>query len=215
MIYKIIAGGGVMDINNILGQLSEKEPGIMGMEDFKRSAVLIPLVNINGDTHILFEVRSMKLRTQPGDICFPGGRIDPTDPTPMECAIRETTEELGINKENIVDVTPIDYIVSDMGRIIYPYVGELQHIDEITPNEEVGDYFTVPLSHFLNTTPESYKVNFKVIPEENFPFDLIVGGEDYNWKVRHINELFYRYEDRVIWGLTAKILTHFIKLIKS
>ncbi|WP_042143220.1 CoA pyrophosphatase [Paucisalibacillus sp. EB02] len=204
-----------MDIHTILNRLSAKEPGIMGMEDFKQSAVLIPLVDVNGETHILFEVRSMKLRSQPGDICFPGGRIDSTDPTPMDCAIRETMEELGVNKDTIVDVTPIDYVVSDMGRIIYPYVGKLQHTSEITPNEtEVGEYFTVPLSYLLNTTPESYKVNFKVIPEENFPFDLIVGGEDYNWKIRHINELFYRYEDRVIWGLTAKILTHFLKLIK-
>ncbi|WP_026907904.1 NUDIX hydrolase [Paucisalibacillus globulus] len=205
-----------MEINKILDQLARKEPGIMGMEDFKQSAILIPLVEVNGDTHILFEVRSMKLRSQPGDICFPGGRIDSTDPTSRYCAIRETTEELGISEESILDVTPIDYVVSDMGRIIYPYVGKLRDIDEITPNEsEVGEFFTVPLSYFLNTTPESYKVNFKVIPEENFPFDLIVGGEDYNWQIRHVNELFYRYEDRVIWGLTAKILTHFLKLIKS
>lgn len=203
-------------INQILSTLQAKEPGIMGLENFKKSAVLIPLVEVNGETHILFEVRSMNLRTQPGDICFPGGRIDPSDPSPKDCAIRETTEELGIMKNHILDLTPIDYVVSDMGRIIYPYVGKIENIDQIKPNvTEVGEIFTVPLAHFRNKKPESYKVHFKVIPEDNFPFDLIVGGEDYNWQLRHINELFYRYEDKVIWGLTAKILLHFLQLIEK
>ncbi|WP_010097830.1 NUDIX hydrolase [Ornithinibacillus scapharcae] len=204
-----------MKINQIITTLQAMNPGIMGIENFKRSAVLIPLVEVNEETHILFEVRSMNLRSQPGDICFPGGRIDPSDLSPNHCAIRETTEELGISKKDILDVTPIDYIVSDMGRIIYPFVGKIENIDQIKPNSmEVGEIFTVPLDHFKNIEPESYKVHFKVIPEENFPFDLIVGGEDYNWQIRHVNELFYRYENRVIWGLTAKILTHFLNLLE-
>lgn len=210
----LLEGKDIVHINQILTTLQAKEPGIMGLENFKRSAVLIPLVEVDDETHILFEVRSMNLRSQPGDICFPGGRIDPSDRTPKDCAVRETMEELGITNNHILDVTPIDYIVSDMGRVIYPYVGRIENIDQIKPNAmEVSEFFTVPLSYFQNTEPESYKVNFKVIPEDNFPFDLIVGGEDYNWQLRHINELFYRYEDRVIWGLTAKILLHFLHLI--
>jgi peroxisomal coenzyme A diphosphatase NUDT7 len=205
-----------MNIDSILTTLAEKEPGIMGLENFRRSAVLIPLVERNNETHILFEVRSLNMRRQPGDICFPGGRIDSNDPTPQACAIRETVEELGISNQSISDVTPIDYVVSDMGRIIYPFVGRIPDVKKITPNEsEVGEVFTVPLSHFQQTEPDSYKVNFKVIPAEDFPFNLIVGGENYNWQIRHMEELFYRYEDRVIWGLTAKILQHFLTLISD
>ncbi|MFS0673357.1 NUDIX hydrolase [Ornithinibacillus sp. 179-J 7C1 HS] len=205
-----------MNIQDILNQLAYKEPGIMGRENFKQSAVLIPLVEKNNQAHLLFEVRSMNLRRQPGDICFPGGRIDPDDSTPMDCAIRETTEELGIHFNQITDVTPIDYVVADMGRIIYPYVGRISDINTIRPNEaEVGEVFYVPISHLRQTTPESYKVNIEVIPEDNFPFDLIVGGEKYNWQTRHFEELFYRYEDKVIWGLTAKILSHFLYLLED
>ncbi|MBC5635444.1 CoA pyrophosphatase [Ornithinibacillus sp. BX22] len=200
-----------MNIETILKHLATREPGIMGRENFKQSAVLIPLVEIEGEAHILFEVRSMQLRRQPGDICFPGGRMDPEDASPMDCAIRETTEELGIHYDQITDVTPIDYVVADMGRIIYPYVGRITNINQIAPNEsEVGEVFYVPISYLKQTKPESYKVNVEVIPEENFPFDLIVGGEKYNWQTRHFEELFYRYQDKVIWGLTAKILNHFL-----
>jgi peroxisomal coenzyme A diphosphatase NUDT7 len=216
MIKEPVQEGENMNIQNILKRLSLKEAGIMGIENFKQSAVLIPLVEINGEAHILFEVRSMHLRSQPGDICFPGGRMDPEDDTPMDCAIRETTEELGISRVDIVDVTPIDYVVADMGRVIYPFAGKITDRSKITPNEsEVGEIFTVPLLFFKQNTPESYKVGFKAIPEEDFPFDLIVGGENYNWQTRYINEFFYRYEDKVIWGLTAKILMHFLTLIED
>jgi peroxisomal coenzyme A diphosphatase NUDT7 len=54
-----------------------------------------------------------------------------------------------------------------------------------------------------------------VKPDKNFPLELIVGGEDYNWRTSKIDEYFYQYEDKVIWGLTAKILSHFIELIKE
>ncbi|MUK88639.1 NUDIX domain-containing protein [Ornithinibacillus sp. L9] len=205
-----------MDISKIINTLKDRKPSILGYDELKKSAVLLPLVEVEGKTHVLFEVRSMNLRSQPGDICFPGGRIDPKDSTPQDCAIRETTEELGIPYNAVKDIIPLDYIVSDFGRIIYPFVGKITNPTIITPNEsEVGEVFTVPLSFFLQTPPESYKVHFQVIPEENFPFELIVGGKDYNWQVRHINELFYKYEDKVIWGLTAKILTHFLELIRK
>jgi len=202
-----------MELSNILKQLENRQPALLGQEKLKKSAVLVPLININGEVHILFEVRSMKLRTQPGDICFPGGRIDLEDKSPKHCAIRETTEELGIADKHIENIIPLDYIASDLGRMIYPFVGEITASD-ISPSEaEVEEVFTVPLDYLLQTEPEVYKVNFNVIPEEHFPFDLIVGGQNYNWQTRHINELFYHYNGKVIWGLTAKILQHFLSLI--
>ena len=205
-----------MDASKIFAKLKDRSPMIMGQQHFKESAILLPLLTIQGETHILFEVRAMQMRSQPGDICFPGGRIDKSDKNPMEAAIRETKEELGIGAENIKSITPLDYIVNDSGRILYPFVGELLNHDYITPNEfEVGEVFTVPLNYFLETEPEVYKVHFQVNPEKDFPFDLIVGGKDYKWSNGHIDELFYQYDGRVIWGLTAKILTHFIHLLKK
>ncbi|WP_085993913.1 NUDIX hydrolase [Oceanobacillus senegalensis] len=204
-----------MKISDVIQKLEGRTPSILGEENYFKSAVLLPLVEIENKTHVLFEVRSIKLRTQPGDICFPGGRIDNEDKTPKHCAIRETSEELGIGETDIENVIPLDYVATDMGRMIYPYVGYIKHPEAIVPNEdEVGEVFTIPLDYLIQTVPEVYKVHFKVVPEDNFPFDLISGGENYEWQMRHINELFYKYEDRAVWGLTAKILNHFLTLIK-
>lgn len=205
-----------MDASKILAKLENRTPRVMGEQHYRQSAVLLPLTTIQNETHILFEVRAMHMRSQPGDVCFPGGRIDPQDPSPKHAAIRETTEELGISAKNIEGLTPLDYIVNDSGRIIYPFVGTLLHSETIVPNEaEVAEVFTVPLNFFLETEPEIYKVRVHVTPEDNFPFDRIVGGKDYKWSANHINEIFYQYNGKVIWGLTARILTHFLQLIRK
>ena len=86
-----------MFLDKWMNQLSEDRPLFIGEATAFRSAVLIPLIQVDGEWHILFEVRSLTMRKQPGDISFPGGRIDKTDPTPLAAALRETYEELGIN----------------------------------------------------------------------------------------------------------------------
>lgn len=206
-----------MNASNIVAKLKNHQPSILGEENFKKYAVLLPLIDMEEETHILFEVRSMDLRSQPGDICFPGGKVDTDDKTTTHTAIRETSEELGIFETDVYDVFPLDYMVSDFGRMIYPYVGRLKgDIKKITPNkDEVEEVFTVPLSYFLKTEPKKYKVHYEVMPEDNFPYDLIMGGENYDWRTRQLDELFYKYNGKVIWGLTAKILTHFVELLQK
>lgn len=205
-----------MNPEKIMEKFNGREPTILDYDHLRKHAVLLPLIEKDNDTHILFEVRSMELRTQPGDICFPGGRMDQTDPNAKFCAVRETSEELGIAKTTIQNTNPLDYIVSDNGRMIYPFTGIITHPEQIRPNpSEVGEVFTVPLSYLLSNKPEKYKIHYTVEPETDFPFDLIVGGEHYNWRVPSKNELFYRYGGKVIWGLTAKILHHFLHLLDS
>ncbi|MFD1737406.1 NUDIX hydrolase [Bacillus salitolerans] len=202
-----------MNLSFIQNKLKRHNASILGHEHFSKYAVLLPLIEREDDIHILFEVRSQLLRRQPGEICFPGGRIDNQDKSPMEAAVRETTEELGIHNEEIKSVYPIDYLVSPFGMIVYPFVGIIRNVTSIQYNKkEVEEIFTVPLSFFLQTNPKTFKIHSKLIPEENFPFELIKGGEKYNWRARSIDELFYFYEDKVIWGLTARILHHFLEL---
>ncbi|MEC5423895.1 CoA pyrophosphatase [Virgibacillus sp. C22-A2] len=204
-----------MDEKIILQKVKSHRPSILGSEDFTKYAILIPIIQKDEELHILFEVRSEEMRRQPGEICFPGGKIDAQDKTGQDAALRETKEELGIGDEDISGVFPLDYMVSPFGMIIYAYAGFIHSGASIKPNpSEVGDTFTVPLKHFMETEPQVYSVNFHVQPEEDFPFNLIVGGEDYNWQTRQLDEYFYIYEDKVIWGLTAKILSHFINVVK-
>jgi peroxisomal coenzyme A diphosphatase NUDT7 len=202
-----------MEAETIFNKLKGRKPKILGEENFFRVSVLLPLVEIDGDIHVLFEVRASHMRRQPNEVCFPGGKMDVNDQTELQCAIRETTEELGIHESDISNVIPLDYLVSAFGTIIYPFVGFIDDLNKLRPNpDEVGSTFTVPLSYLRQTEPERYKINFEVQPEDGFPFNLIVGGENYNWQTRQVDELFYQYDGNVIWGLTARILTHFLEL---
>jgi 8-oxo-dGTP pyrophosphatase MutT (NUDIX family) len=205
-----------MNLNTIISKLKSRTPSILGKENFAKYAILLPLVRKDDDIHVLFEVRSLELRRQPGEICFPGGRIDVKDKDEQSAAIRETTEELGIENKEISGVFPLDVLLSPFGMILYPYAGFIDHFEKIHPNpSEVGEVFTVPLSFFMENEPKIYYVDLKPEPEENFPFDLIVGGENYRWQKKQMDEFFYLYENRVIWGLTAKILSHFVEVIRK
>ena len=195
-------------------KLAHRKPGILGSDQFSKYAVLLPLIQKDEEWHVLFEVRSSKLRRQPGEVCFPGGRMDLTDENEQHTAVRETSEELGISGKSIRQITPLDYMISPFGTIIYPFVGLIESEEEIRPNpSEVDRIFTVPLSFLKGYQPEIFQVEFKVMPEKDFPLNQIPGGENYNWQTRKMDECFYFYEDKVIWGLTARILKHFVELI--
>lgn len=205
-----------MDLSNVLKMMKGHKPNILGHKDLNQYAVLLPLIEINHETEILFEVRSLHLRRQPGEICFPGGRIEQNDLDPSRCAIRETSEELGISESEIENVMPLDYMVNVSSQIIYPYVGNIKDPEKIVANPmEVAEVFTVPLSYFLNTKPKVYKIDVKIVPEENFPVDLLIGGKNYKWQTQQIDEYFYQYNGKVIWGITAKILVHFLSILKA
>lgn len=204
-----------MEISKLLTRLQDRNAMLMNQDSYRIYGILLPLVYVASEIHVLFEVRSFKLRTQPGDVCFPGGKMDPDDKSPLQCAVRETSEELGITEDNMKDIAQLDYLISEAGGIIYPFAGMINNIEDIKLNEdEVDEVFTVPLDYFIETPPKMYRVSFHAEPEADFPFELIHKGKDYNFRKREMEELFYSYEDKVIWGLTAKVLYHFVGLLK-
>ncbi|MCI2254019.1 CoA pyrophosphatase [Domibacillus sp. PGB-M46] len=204
-----------MNINDLKALFGERTPDILGGENLVKFSVMLPLIQKNGELHVLFEVRSLLMRRQPGEICFPGGKIDQGDESPAHAAIRETKEELGISAEHIEILFPLDYMISPFGTVIYSYAGFID-ISRMQLNEaEVGEIFTVPLSFLLQTEPELHYVALRPEPEENFPYHLIAQGENYDWQTKKMEEYFYLYENRIIWGLTARILKHFLDILRS
>ncbi len=204
-----------MNITELKSIFAHRQPDILGSEEFAKFALLLPLIEKKGELYILFEVRSLSMRRQPGEICFPGGKIDFDDKSPEAAAIRETHEELGIPKKNIELLFPLDFMISPFGTLIYTYAG-LVDLTEINLNKaEVGEIFTVPLEFLLKTDPDIHYVKLRPEPEENFPFHLINRGKDYNWQAKSMEEFFYVYDNRIIWGLTARILKHFLDLLRQ
>lgn len=202
-------------LESIYRSLKNRNASVMGHQDLFKSAVLVPLVERDGQLCVLFEERAHHLKRQPGEICFPGGRIDPEDPDELTAAIRETCEELGLERGLVEPVGPLDYIVTSF-QIVHPFVGRIDGFANIRPNpDEVASVFCVPLAFLRSTSPELHYVDLKMIPPEDFPFHLIPNGRNYKWRTGKVPEYFYFYEDRTIWGLTARILHHFLDVTKQ
>lgn len=197
-----------------LEKLSQHKPTLIGIDECKKSAVCIPLIETGKGYEVLFEVRSAKIVSQPGDICLPGGMLEPGE-TPKEAAVREAMEELLISGEQIQMLGLMDVHHTGMGLMLYPFAVILKEYHGTFSEDEVDEIFTVPLEFFLNTEPEIYRTEAQVIPGEDFPYDLIRGGRNYSWRKRRENIYFYRYENRTIWGLTARIMKSFVEIYRE
>ncbi len=199
-----------------LQSLENRSPKILGEDKSFRSAVFLPLLDIDGETCILFEKRASGLSVQPGEICFPGGGIDRSDPSPAYAAIRETEEELGVHRDELSLIGPLDIIVSPFSAIIYPFVGYIHNPRSIKPNpSEVDEVFHVPLDFLLAQQPIEQNLRLTVEMPEGYPFELVPGGKDYPYRKAILPQQFYIWQDKIIWGLTARILHHFLELLKT
>jgi len=180
-----------------------KITGVIIDDESLKSAVIIPIVNVHGEKHVLFEVRSMKLDGQPGDVCFPGGMIEEGE-SPIEAAVRECCEELKITEDQIHVIGPA-HIFHTFSLSCFPFVAEIKGY-EGGFNEEVSEVFTVPIDFFMNTKPEKHALEWTRLDSPDFPYDRIIGGKNYKWRNQRNYELFYDYKGRTIWGFTAKML---------
>ncbi|MDO4552201.1 MAG: CoA pyrophosphatase [Bacillota bacterium] len=174
-----------------------------------RYAVLAPLVEKEGgELQLLFEVRADTLDRQPGEVCFPGGRIEPGE-SREECVLRETREELGIPEKAVRIIGPLDYIQHTANFMMYPLLGlvEAEAAAAVKPNPaEVKETFLVPLSFFEKTPPEIYHYELIPRPEENFPDARLGFPDGYPWQQGRRSVPIYEYEGHVIWGLTGHIV---------
>lgn len=200
-----------MNIEDIINKSKNAIPYINGWKKMRRAAVILPLIEINNEIHLLFEVRSKKMKSQPGDICFPGGKIEENE-SPKSAALREASEELNLN--NIKIINELDTVIRVDGTIIHPFLGIVNDIDQLKINEfEVDHIFYVPISYLLNY--KAIEVNSRLIIEGNdkFPYDLIENGENYKFKEGTYTSLFYKYKSYVIWGITADMVKNFLELM--
>lgn len=202
-----------MNYSQVKNKLKNYNHSILGAKKSLNSAILVPLVEIDGALHLVFEVRSQNLNSQPGDISFPGGKIDPEDSSPLAAAKREVYEELGVEAADIDIITELDLFVSPYGVIIHNFLGKINDISKIKPSpDEVEDVLIVPLQFFKDTKPLEFNGSFTVDREE-FPFHLIPQGRNYKFKSAQSSTLFWIYGDHTIWGFTASIVMNLLELL--
>ncbi|MCE0556972.1 CoA pyrophosphatase [Motilimonas sp. 1_MG-2023] len=150
----------------------------------RSAAVLVGLYRHQHQWQVLLTQRALHLRHHKGQISFPGGKVEPTDPSLVHTALRETQEEVGLTSEFINVLGTLPTFHTGSGFTITPILAKLQPGFNLTadPNE-VKDIFFMPLNQIKQ------KQHCQVTLA-NKPHDLV----------------FIRYQQRLIWGATAAIL---------
>jgi 8-oxo-dGTP pyrophosphatase MutT (NUDIX family) len=151
------------------------------------AAVMVPLVHRERRLSVLLTQRTAHLTDHPGQISFPGGRVEPRDGTREATALRETEEEIGLACEHVTVLGRLPVYEIPSGFRITPVVGWVEPPFELKLDAfEVAAAFEAPLEHFLD--PARYQ------------------RREYRFRGRHRHYLAIPYEGRYIWGATAGML---------
>ena len=184
------------------------------VQDVKRAyAVLAPLVEGPEGLSLLFEVRADTLSHQPGEVCFPGGRVEPGE-TPQDCALRGTWEELAIPPAEVEIIAPLDLVVQQGKFIMHPFLGVVSQggMAAMCPSPaEVKRTFLVPLDWLRDNPPQVYSYELKPQVGEDFPYDRIGFPQGYRWRSGEVSVPVYPWPEGTIWGLTGRIVRHLIE----
>ena len=209
-----------LTINDIKSALRNRIPEPIG--GWSYYSVMLPLVEKDGELHILYELRSKTLKVQPGEVSFPGGFIEKGE-TAEQAAIRETAEELGLPQSAVETISELNYLITPGNRTLYCFLGKIDAdaLDKAEINcHEVEDYFLVPLNWLMENEPKIY-VN-RIITEQavDLPMDKLAPEGKYNWRSGKSSVPVYVWPDskkntkRYIWGMTARLTMSFIETIK-
>jgi 8-oxo-dGTP pyrophosphatase MutT (NUDIX family) len=162
----------------------------------KRSpaAVLLGLVERPEGLALLFTKRADHLKVHPGQVSFPGGRIEEGDAGPVEAALREAGEEIGLDPQQVSVVGCLERLLTVTGFLITPVVGFITPgFEPMADHTEVAEVFEVPLEFLLEggNVRRTYRVRLGV---RLLTYEIEYDG--------------YR-----IWGATASMLVGFLSLI--
>lgn len=157
------------------------------------AAVLIGVVD-RPEPGIILTQRTTSLPSHAGQIAFPGGKIDPGDATPLDAALREAEEEVGLDRGLVDPIGYLDLYCTFSGFRILPVVSRVAPGYTLTLNQaEVEDAFEVPLAFLMD------KQNHALHSRE--------------WKGLRRRFYVMPYQERYIWGVTAGILRNLYERI--
>lgn len=193
------------ELERLARRFQGHEPGLLGAS--RSYAVLCPLVEREDGVHLLFEVRAANLR-QGGEVCFPGGRMEPGETVP-DCALRETEEELSIPRGEIALLGTPDFICNQRGFLLRPVLGLVSAAGfaDLRPSPaEVAEVFTAPLAFFRETEPEIWR--YELVPQvpEEFPYGPVGISRDYPWAHGQAEVPIWYYRGHAVWGMTARLV---------
>jgi 8-oxo-dGTP pyrophosphatase MutT (NUDIX family) len=164
--------------------------------ELRESAVVAPLFVRAGEPHVLLTKRPATLRRHAGQISFPGGARDASDPTPLHAALRELEEELGISAPSVQVLGMLDEIPTITRFRIQPFVGLIPPDLTYRPSaEEIDEIIEIPLRHLID--PTIHRVEQRFVSEQEHELD------------------YYEYGAHLVWGATARILRNLLLILRE
>lgn len=162
------------------------------------ASVLVPFIFEASTWKLLFTQRAQSVKSHKGQISFPGGKAEIHDKDPEDTALREANEEIGLQRGNVIIYGSLPKVSSIEGYCIYPSVGEIlkPFTVECEP-QEVENVFTVPIDFLFDAS------NWSI--------------QDYTPQIGTVHKvIFYKeFEDHLIWGITAKIITNLVRVLEQ
>lgn len=170
------------------------DPRIDAMSELKPAAVLIALTE-RTEPGVLLLHRPSSMRAHPGQVAFPGGRIDPGE-TPVEAALREANEELGIDPASVRVVGSGDVYRTGSGYAVTPVLGVIPPDIKIVPNPaEVSRWFEAPADFVFDQSNHETK------------------SLEWEGQTRHYVEI--NWQGHRIWGVTGAIISNLTQRLKT
>ena len=165
------------------------------------AAVLVPIISNKEGYKILLTHRSKKLDDHAGQISFPGGRIDNSDKSPKNTALREAYEEIGLNESSVEILGHLDAYATATGFRILPIVSIIKENFDTKINPiEVESIFYLPMEFLMN--PENHKKERGTYKRQSTSYKI-----EYEYNV-------ITYENHHIWGATAAMLINLYETLK-
>jgi 8-oxo-dGTP pyrophosphatase MutT (NUDIX family) len=161
----------------------------------KCAAVLVPLLQQDGEWHLLYTRRTEQVDSHKGQVSFPGGACDDGETTPEQTALREAHEEIGLSPEKVRILGRLNSMLTITSFFITPVVGVIPWPTVFRPAQaEVARIFTIPLKWLAE---RSNRWEFNMLGRDN---SVIV---------------FHPFDREILWGATARMTVDFIDILST
>jgi 8-oxo-dGTP pyrophosphatase MutT (NUDIX family) len=165
------------------------------------AAVLVAVVSLPGEAlSVLLTQRTAHLSSHPGQVAFPGGKVDADDAGPIAAALREAQEEVGLPASSVEVLGCLPRYITGTGYHVTPVVGLVHSVSDLVPNpHEVADVFRVPLAHLMD-------------PQQHALHRWTQGAQVREWYAMPYQD---GGQERYIWGATAGMLRNLYRFLSA